>query len=141
MRCTKCESDNTQRLEVVYMNGTSVINTKSRSLGVGMSDGLGLGAIATKTKGTSQTVLSEQAAPPHKKSYKWPGICVFLAAFFMAGSTVLGWLMIAGGGWFIYQAYQHNTNVWPELYKRWQASWLCHKCGCIYQIVEGALAA
>src|ERR1700710_2335114 len=122
MRCTKCDSDNTQRLEVVYKSGTSAINTKSHSIGLGLSDGLGLGGIATKTRGTSQTALGEQASPPQKKGYKWAGISVFFGLIAMGPSKVWGILLVGGGAWFIYQAYQHNTTIWPELYKRWKES-------------------
>ena len=135
MQCDKCDSDNTQRLEVVFENGTSNINTRSHSAGAGIGGGFGIGGVTTKTSGTSQTVLGEKAAPPMKKPYKWAIISIFVGLLFLSGSggaMVFGGLLIAAGAYFIYAASVYNKNEWPPLFKHWQECWLCHKCGSIY---------
>jgi hypothetical protein len=135
MQCDKCSSDNTQRLEVVFENGTSNINTKSHSAGAGIGGTFGIGGVTTKTTGTSQTVLGKKAAPPLKKTYKWAVISIIVGWLFLSngGDTlVFGGALIAAGAYFIYAAATYNKNEWPALYKHWQECWLCHKCGNIY---------
>jgi len=137
MQCDKCGSDNTQRLEVVFQNGTSNINTASHSAGVGLGGGaLGIGGVTTKTTGTSQTMMGEKATPPSKKSYKWAMISIVFGWIFLnldgPGGVVFGGALIIGGAYFIYNAFTYNKKEWPTLYKNWQECWLCHKCGNIY---------
>lgn len=137
MQCDKCGSDNTQRLEVVFENGTSNINTRSHSAGVGVGGTFGVGGVTTKTTGTSQTTLGGKAAPPPKKSYKWAIISILFGLIFWnangdMSAMILGGLLMAAGAYFIYVAASYNKNKWPILYRYWQESWLCHKCGNIY---------
>ena len=137
MQCTKCNSDNTQRLEVVFENGTQNINTNSHSAGAGFGGSFGVGGVTTKTSGTSQSIVGGKAAPPPEKSYKWPAIFMFIG-FCFAGSGAgftsyaVGLPIIAIGGFFGYRAFQYNSTEWPPLYQLWQESWLCNKCGTIY---------
>lgn len=142
MKCPKCESENTQRLEVAFNNGTQNISTTSNSAGVGIGSGgkIGFGGGVTKTSGQSQSVLAQQAAPPLKSSYKWPAIGVFFGFLGLLGvadmSMPVGGLVMLGGGAFsgyvLYNRRQFNSQEWPKLYQHWSESWLCHKCGGIY---------
>jgi len=135
MLCNKCNSDNTQRLQVAFENGTQNINTRSHSAGAGIGGSFGIGGVTTKTSGTSQTVLGEKAAPPMKKSYKGSVISIFLGLLFLNGSgamLAIGALLMVGGGYFVYAAANYNKTDWPPLYKHWEESWLCLKCGNVY---------
>ncbi len=135
MQCTKCNSDNTQRLEVVYENGTQNINTSSHSVGAGIGGSFGIGGVTTKTSGVSQTMVGEKATPPMKKSYKWAVISMIAGYFLLSSGGVMlaaGVLLIAAGGYFAYVAANYNKTDWPALYQHWQECWLCHKCGNIY---------
>lgn len=133
MKCEKCNSDNTQRLQVVFESGTSAINTHSNTVGAGFGGAFGIGGATTKTTGTSQTVLGGKAAPPLKKPYKWAVISLLVGfVFFIADGKVLGGILMAAGAIFVYAAATYNKNQWPSLYKHWQDCWLCHKCGHIY---------
>ena len=127
MKCPTCESDNTQRLEVAYQFGTQDISTQSNTAGVGlgMRGGLGIGGAVTSTKGQSQSILAQNAAPPARKSYKWP-LIIFLSGFATYG---VGCLI---GGYFCYQNYLYNNETLPELYQHWTKGWMCHKCGNTY---------
>jgi hypothetical protein len=135
MQCTKCNSDNTQRLEVVFEGGTQNINTTSNSAGAGIGGSFGVGGIRTSTSGTSQTSLAQKASPPLKKGLMWPIIAMFIGLMCFGGgmaAVVFGLVLIGSGGYFAYEAMQYNGQQWPTLHQVWLESWLCHKCGTIY---------
>jgi hypothetical protein len=142
MKCPKCESENTQRLEVALHGGTQNISTSSNTVGIG--GGGKIGGAFTKTSGQSQSVLAAACAAPAKKSYKWPAISVLLGVFPTVmvgasgiasglGSSFIGALPFIGiGGYLLYSRYQFNSKKWPSMYQHWRESWICHKCGVIY---------
>jgi hypothetical protein len=136
MRCTKCGSENTQRLQVAFEGGTQEINARSHTASVGSIRGaLGLSGAVTKTKGTSQSILAQKASPPQKRSFMGPAIAIIIGLFCLDGSGgtfVFGLLLLAAGGYFGYTAFQFNNNQWPGMFRHWQESWVCHKCGHIY---------
>jgi hypothetical protein len=78
MICKNCNSENTQKLSIIYENGTNNISTNSKTVGVGFGGGggIGIGRSSTNTSGTSQSILAQKVSPPKKNSY-------FLAAFVM----------------------------------------------------------
>lgn len=131
MQCTKCNSDNTQRLEVVFENGTQNINTNSHSAGAGYGGSFGVGGITTKTSGISQSLVGSKAAPPMRKSYKWAIIGALISTMFM-GQILIGGSMFAACAYLGYRAFTYNNTEWPPLHQLWQESWLCNKCGTIY---------
>jgi hypothetical protein len=131
MQCTKCNSDNTQRLEVVYENGTQNINTRSHSAGAGIGGSFGVGGVTTKTSGVSQSMVGEKASPPNQKSYKW-SIIGAIAGILFLGTPLFGGPLLLISAYFLYVAFNYNKSEWPPLYQHWQECWLCNKCGTIY---------
>lgn len=129
MQCKKCGSDNTQRLEVIYEQGTSNITSTSYTAGGGYAGILGLGGATTKTSGIQQTGLGLRAAPPAKRSYRWAALIMFIGFCFSGSSILIGGTLMAIATFFIHRAFQFNSNAWPQLYKYWQECWLCNKCG------------
>lgn len=98
MQCTQCNSDNVQRLAVIYEGGTQKINTRSRTVGSGVGFGsgglgLGLGSASTTTTGQSQSVLAKKAAPPQKKSYILP-VALIIAGLLGFGVELLPGLIV-----------------------------------------------
>ena len=78
LTCPNCNSDNTQRLSAVFENGISTVNNKTHGVGLGLGrGGLAIGAAGASTSGTSQTVLSQRAAPPDRKPYLVPLLKIF----------------------------------------------------------------
>jgi hypothetical protein len=136
MQCTKCNSDNTQRLTVVYEHGTQNINTTGHSAGVGdVAGSLGFGGVRTKTRGTSKTTMAQKASPPEKKPMKAGVILAIIGFFCFSGHgnmKIIAAVLMAVGAYNIYRAISYNSNKWPELYRYWSNSWLCNKCGTIY---------
>ncbi|MBI4999023.1 MAG: hypothetical protein HZC22_19395 [Rhodocyclales bacterium] len=137
MECPQCKSDNTQRLEVIYENGTQDIKTTSSTVGAGFSGRGGLGVANTTTTGKSQSMAAQKAAPPERRFSVGGLVAIVIGLFFVfvigGGAIVIGALCVAGGGYLMNKAMQYNKNVWPGLYQTWQASWYCQKCGTIYQ--------
>jgi len=140
MKCNKCESDNTQRLEVAYQSGTQNISTQSNSVGLGFSGGrIGLAGGSTKTSGQTQSTLAVACSPPATKPTKnlklAIGGCVILIIMEIGQHW---WLAVIASLVLVYlirrlRSYSNfNLNEWPKFYQHWLDSWICHKCGNIY---------
>ncbi len=135
MQCSKCNSENIQRLEVIYEGGTQNISTTSHSAAAGIGGTFGIGGVRTATSGTSQSTLASKASPPSKKKFSASILMAVLGFFFIGsgwGMTVFGCLLIGAGVYLTYVAIQFNSQKWPELYQYWEKSWLCNKCGHIF---------
>lgn len=140
MQCPKCNSENTQRLEQIYESGTQQIRTTSNTVGGGGGFGGGGafgGGGVTTTSGIQQTGSAQKAAPPAKKSYAGAIILAVIAVpvIFDPSAT---YIVVAGAFmvlayWLWKRASDYNANVWPGLKKIWLDSWMCNKCGNIYQ--------
>jgi predicted nucleic-acid-binding Zn-ribbon protein len=139
MQCPKCSSENTQRLELIFESGTQQIRTTSNTVGGGGGfggGGFGGGGVTT-TSGTQQTESAKKAAPPAKKSYAG-AIILAVIAFPVIFNPSAMYILVAAGCtalavWLWRRASDYNTNVWPGLKKIWLESWMCNKCGNIYQ--------
>ncbi|EDZ89885.1 hypothetical protein [Francisella tularensis] len=144
MNCTNCNSENTQRLEVIFHDGTSHINTSSRTAGTSLTNPIGgLFGAKTKTKGISMSTAAQKAAPPAKKSFKASIILIIIGAFWTYMNTInhfdfisaiIGIALIAGGGYLGYRSFKYNSEVFPGLYNHWLNSWMCNKCGTIFTV-------
>jgi F0F1-type ATP synthase membrane subunit c/vacuolar-type H+-ATPase subunit K len=137
--CPKCQSDNIQRLSVIFEGGLSDINTKTHGTGVGVGrGGLGVGFGSAKTSGTAQTAASKRASPPAKKEYLKPifGIFVLCVLVTLVGLPqelfIFTWLAISG--WWAYTANKYNSETWPPLFETWSNSYLCNRCNEIFTI-------
>ena len=131
MRCTKCRTQNTQRLSVAFENGTSEISTTSSPSGL-FQDGH-----YQTTTGTLQTGLARNAAPPKKWGYGASCVPIFIG-FWIAllghmlavGAQFFVGLLIVGFGFFMFRIiFVHNRKSWSREYKIWSETWLCLKCG------------
>lgn len=148
IQCQSCGSDNVQRLSIVYDGGTSEINAKESGVGLGFgSGGLGIGLGSSKIKGSNQSLLSRKVAPPAKKKtlkhfLLW-GIGLFIVpslvvtifewnASFSQFLVVLAYL--AAAGTHLYSDFQFNRTIFPDLFSRWDESFLCLKCGLVSQV-------
>jgi hypothetical protein len=138
MQCKTCNSDNVQKLSVVYEQGTQNIKTKGRTMGSGVGVGRGglgaeFGTATTTTTGKSQSIAAQKAAPPEKKKIAIPILLIAGGIIIMAAMNVLvGLVALAIGGFLFWKYFQYNKNTFPPLYDTWQQSWLCNKCGAIY---------
>lgn len=132
--CPNCHSDQIQRFEVAYTSGLADTSSTTVSGGVLGMRVLGIGGAVSKTKGTSQTVLSAKTAPPSKKGYIKSPLIVGLIVGAIAGGVLnseiafnIGFLLSAG--YKVYKAYDFNNNIWPGMMERWRNSYICSRCG------------
>lgn len=136
MKCDKCGSDHTQRLQVAFDGGTQDISATSHTAGVGsISGALGLSGSVTKTSGVSRSVLAQKAAPPEKRKLMAVIVVTIIGLLCLQGSikvVMFGLALVAFGGYGLYNSIQFNSKAWPKLYQRWLDSWMCHKCGNVY---------
>lgn len=150
-KCPKCNSDNIVRFSVAYNNGTSNVSLQTKGSGVGIgTGGVGVGVGSASTTGTAMSNTAQIAAPPRQKSVVgtfvrtiiiYSIIGVILNLLFDT-HKIRGELVIEDIIFFVLptylavQAYKYNKNVYPNLLYHWQHSWICNKCGHIFEIDE-----
>lgn len=137
MQCPACQSDNTQKLSLVYEQGTQNIRTTGRTYGGGGGIGRGglgggFGSATTTTTGKQQTIAAQKAAPPDKKKIILPIIIIAVGIFLFFQMFPLGLLVTAGGGFLFWKFYRYNSDTFPPLYAQWEKSWVCNKCGTVF---------
>jgi len=143
MICKKCNSENTQKLSLIYENGTNNISTNSKTTGVGFGrGGIGIGSASTNTSGKSQSILAQKLSPPKKNSYLLAGFVMILGAVFSFNLFelsiknsffgLIGIFILAFGIKIFRVNYKYNTNTFPKKYLEWTKTWHCNKCGNLY---------
>lgn len=137
MQCPTCNSDNVQKLKLIYESGTHNTVGRSHTTGsvYGSGGGYGTMSASTTTRSKTQSIAAKNVAPPSKKSYTTT-ILLILAGLiiikFLEGGSVIGLILLGVGAWLGYTAYTHNKDKWPGAYNTWSKSWQCNKCGHVY---------
>lgn len=150
MTCPQCGSDDTAKLQVVYLKGAS--RTKLSGLAVGMDGSLGLAGGTTSTL----TGAASNASPPAKKSTRWgiylAATCgVVLLVMVMAliaamndpsrrGDSFAGVIVILvilalgllAGAALAGSALRYNQTVWVQQHAAWKRRWMCQRCGAVW---------
>jgi hypothetical protein len=143
MICKNCNSENTQKLSLIYENGTNNISTNSKTVGLGLgTGGIGIGSASSNTSGTSQSILAKKFSPPKKNSYLLAFFVMVLGAIFLCNVYELsikefifgsiGIFLLAFGIKIFRVNYRYNSNTFPKKYLEWTKTWHCNKCGNIY---------
>ncbi len=161
MQCPKCKSEDAVKLSVVHAAGLSDIQAHTRSHGWAVGDiGLLFGFASAKTTGASQTQLSQQAAPPRKKRYRY----VILA--WLIGLAIGSWFILVIDAptanldshtlsqihWFAFPfsavillmltvLWRFNHIILPRRRDIWNRSFMCRCCGHIFQSGISVLSA
>lgn len=138
MQCPSCNSDNVQKLQLIYEGGTQKIDTTSVHSGAGYSTrgGFMVGGATSSTTGQSQSISAKKAAPPPKQSYKATVLLILAGLFLLIFAD--GFLFVMGFvSWGVsiilgIRASRYNAGPWKEAYNTWTRSWQCNKCGNIY---------
>ena len=136
LTCEACKSENIQKLSLVYEGGLSHLQGKQSGIGFGIgADGGAVGIGSSKFKGTNQSVMSKNASPPSKKKPIKVGFFYLLGAWiiyqFAPGNLAIVLLLIVGGAAHVVANLRYNQRIFPGLFQKWNASFLCLKCGTI----------
>ncbi|MBD2628942.1 hypothetical protein [Trichormus variabilis] len=135
--CPKCQSDNSRKLSLIYQeNVTHSTSTVRGSIG-------SKSAAAYKNE-TNATSLGKIAAPPEKPKSNiilifktifitWIGIIVFTIFKALVLIELLIFLVFP-----IYLFWALRKNIlysrkYPKLYKKWDNSFMCQRCGTIFE--------
>ncbi len=125
--CPKCGSEHIQSCPVIYQSGTVGHSYTSRS-----------GNYEIDTSGTESTALAQSVAPPPQKETSWVAMIItgFLGyAFLNDGGYIIGGvfaLIAIACAMSSSEASEYNEKQWPEEYRRWERSYMCHRCGNIF---------
>ncbi|MBX9928146.1 MAG: hypothetical protein K2X99_04460 [Gemmatimonadaceae bacterium] len=122
---------------MAYLAGTSDVSARSHTVDVGSIGGaLGVGGAITKTTGVSQSALAQRAAPPQRKSIKWPVVLIVVSLFGLGEpKAIVGvviWVTI--GAYWLSRIVKYNSMEWSQLHQVWLRSWMCQRCGEVYQV-------
>lgn len=139
--CPKCASAEARSLSLIYREGLSTTVTNTTGVGFGGGGGgMGAGTMSAVSHGRSQSALSKEAAPPAKKNIIGWALLVALFGFMFLGSfkdiglSTFFFAGIAGlGVWMIKNNRAYNSEQFPELYSQWQQSFMCSRCGAVFQ--------
>lgn len=145
LKCPKCGSGDVKRFSIIYKQGISDVNLTTAAGGVGFGTaGMMVGGMDGNSRGTSQSALSMETAPPRRKRYFMLANSWIISFFLWLVIFFIPWVFInnAGGiggiiyvlylflvGFLLYKyKYLYNKNIWPGLYNNWQDSFMCMKC-------------
>lgn len=134
MHCPKCQSENTQTLEMAYRSGTQNLSGSIHASGIGFGrDGAAIAAGSGVLAGTTQSLLARDVAPPERRGYLFKAFFGFMASLgVMSGWGAFYWLSLAVLLVCFYRAYRcfaWNRTVWPDLMSAWRSTSICHRCG------------
>jgi predicted RNA-binding Zn-ribbon protein involved in translation (DUF1610 family) len=146
--CPSCGSAQTQRMEMTFVAGVS--KKRATIVGMDVQGEIGIGGIG----GTSQTGLSISVQPPEKRSLFGNylvellfGIIALFILIAIIGSltdykqgdyiaiaclSVVMFVCLAIMRWIQKRAgpiKRYNSVFYPRLIERWQAAWICLRCG------------
>lgn len=138
--CPYCQSENIQSYNIAYAGGVSSVNGVTTGVGIGMNGRVGVGI--GNTVGTQQTALSMMAEPPKKKSTTGLFIKGTLGIYFGLGIVFLvsglsksNWslvIYIVAYAILVYNIHRRtvwNREVYPELRRDWERTYICLRCG------------
>jgi hypothetical protein len=153
IQCPQCGSTEFTKLSLIYVEGFSDLEARSRGWGLFFGSGGGdLGIGRLRTKGEIQTKLSQKVSPPRKWSY-WKiviggliGLLIlefilgYVDTFLRTGGNFNQQLAWFGYGYLgvvafiLFLAIRYNIAVFPRRYRIWDRSFMCRSCGQIAQL-------
>lgn len=154
-RCPQCGGSEFKKFSLLYDENRSVLNSKTKALGVGYGPGgLGVGVGGATTSGVSMSDLAKRVAPPNRAemaknddSVALGMIVAFVIAFLVYATVSLGWAVIA----FVVSAFGAALVLglrqapavetrYKAAFSKWSNSYLCLRCGAtVSRTAEGRL--
>lgn len=152
IHCPNCQSENMQTAVMVIETGTARTHSSTQIEGRAGNFLTGTSRITgvSTTSGTQSTLIARRFAAPEQKNYGEIVKAQLAYIVLMIFTALLAWLwyskdksylLLAVVAWAFgisrIRAAQkkrkdiddYNATVFPGLYEKWHASWLCHKCG------------
>jgi hypothetical protein len=132
-RCPICNNPQIRSLASIYGRGIyTSVSRRGRFLKRGY------------TTKTSKSLLADKCAPPEKRRYALGVFLVVMAVgielaamgpleqfvpqeYATSAAMAFGWL----GLYIVTRAWWWNSKTFPQLWNRWQCSYLCERCGTI----------
>jgi len=140
--CPKCHSTNIQRLSIVYKEGRTDINIRSK-------DDSWTNNKEFKTTGVQETELAKSIAPPKRENYIeaiiGTGVLYVIALIVIAflvpkelsslTQNIIFWGITLLFAFLLFcnlkDVYNYN-KIYPRKIDEWMHSWICKKCGHIF---------
>lgn len=153
--CPKCRSDNASKLSLIYKQSVVNVERKGRSSGFSFGGkGLRFNVGTTNERGTNTALLASSVAPPQQPSHIH-GIGRILAMWFIGAficalflSSMPQWLIgvltlsfYIGLGVHIFWQIRDNWRyrlIYPQLYQKWDNSFMCQRCETIFELIRRA---
>ena len=159
IKCPTCKHRSTERLALSYAKGDSRTTSTSASLSLGIGALLNpltllkalFGFITIgRSWGHSQTTLASETQPPEKFRY-WLALPLMLAAAlawafglaFISDDATPSWVLVLreytpSVVFFGYLglALWYNFRVWPKKEAAWQKTFMCRRCGTVFESEE-----
>lgn len=131
LQCTKCGSDNTQKLSLAVEGGT--FSGSSFSIGAGGSRNGG-GMFGASTTGSSKSHLAEKYAAPEKLPVIGAFFLVMLfaaiAAIFVGYAAIEIGVILAT--LLALRSFRKNQKYYPTALAEWQARYICLRCSEVF---------
>lgn len=132
-KCPKCGSENIQSYEVIYNGGRASQTSTTDGFSVGTSEVI---VGHANTSGNSITHLAQTCAPPTMKEHFGCGclsvivVLSFLAVLIHPIASIIVLVLL----YMLYRSMNkdvddYNNVDYPKIYKAWQNSYYCHRCG------------
>lgn len=141
LKCTRCDSENTQRLELAYKSGVSSLSGSSTNIGVGVGiGGVGAGVSEGQFSGTQQTLLSESIEPPKQKisgfgPTAW--LMLFVTVTFLLGGDMKFFMVLfLINMLFFYLSSSHDKKskkIYNKQIEEYRKKFICLRCGNVFE--------
>ena len=151
LRCPKCNSTDLKKVSLIYGEGLSSIDARTRLRAVAVGgNGPDLIMGRASTRGSQQSALSKKLSPPMKWSYRkvvsWSVLvflCVGWVVFYVntitqnaasvASPALTAYVFIAAliFALVLLLVVRHNRSVYPKRFADWDRSFICQRCGTV----------
>lgn len=131
--CPRCGSRNTKALSVLYESGTR--KSTYRKDGLFYYRG-SVGLHASTTRGESQTLTAQHAAPPQPLRFSAGAVAVFLFIGLLLGGETGFWVALT---LFVALAILlgiGSGHAQQAAYSEWSSTFRCGRCGAVFAVLE-----
>jgi hypothetical protein len=155
LHCSSCNSQDMQRLPLLYAAGTSRGSTSGTAVGGGFGGGtFGVGGARVSLEHFTQTDLAQRAAPPKEPgsltavgcglgglfyfTYLMFDVFYFQHYFRNVPGAILGWVLFIGLPILIFTRLPSRDAEararWQQACATWDSSYMCLRCGHVMQL-------